>query len=80
MWLVVELIPGPLQFTSGQKSKSDHGIRGPQKVYFQVYIIHCHGPTGFALGEAKEVLLLQILGDHGREISFIYIYNTKCIS
>jgi hypothetical protein len=22
--------------------------------YFQTYIIHCHRPTGFAVGEAKE--------------------------
>ena len=26
------------------------------KTYFKAYIIHLHGPTGFAMGEAKEVL------------------------
>jgi hypothetical protein len=29
----------------------------PQKTNFTAYIIHWHGPTGFAVGEAKEVLL-----------------------
>ena len=29
-------------------------------------MIPCHGPIGFAVGEAKEVLSLQISGDHGR--------------
>ena len=24
--------------------------------YFQAYILHCHGPTGFALGKVKEIL------------------------
>ena len=54
MWLVVELVPWPLRFTSSGKGKSDHGTWGPQKVYFKAYIIHYHGPMGFAVGEAKE--------------------------
>ena len=29
-------------------------------------MIPCHGPIGFAVGEAKEVMSLQILVDHGR--------------
>jgi hypothetical protein len=36
------------------------------------YIIHCHGPTNLASGEAKEVLSLQMLKDHDREMSFSY--------
>ena len=39
-----------------KRSQCDHGVRGPQKTYFKAYIIHWHGPTGFAAGEAKEVL------------------------
>ena len=37
------------------KCQSDHGVRGPQKTYLKAYIIHSHGPTGFVMGEAKEV-------------------------
>ena len=33
-------------------------------------IIHCHGPTSFAMREEKEVLLLQMSRDHGREMTF----------
>ena len=40
----------------GKQYQSDHGIRRPQKTYFKAYIIHLHGPTGFAVGEPKEVL------------------------
>jgi hypothetical protein len=40
----------------GKNSQSDHEVQGPQKTYFKVYIIYWHGPTGFAVGEAKEVL------------------------
>jgi hypothetical protein len=32
-------------------------------------VIHCHGPTSFAMREAKEVLLLQMSRDHGREMT-----------
>lgn len=38
--------------------KSDHGTLGPPKAYFQAYIILSHG----LVGEAKEVLLLRMLG------------------
>jgi hypothetical protein len=38
------------------KFKSDHGTWGPPKTYFHAYIIHRHGPTGFVVREAKEVL------------------------
>ena len=55
-------------YTKEKKCKSDHGTRGPQKVYFQAYIIHCHGPISFVVGEAKEVLSLQMLGDYDKEI------------
>ena len=40
----------------GKKFESGHEIRGPQKTYFKAYIIHCCGPTYFAVGEAKGVL------------------------
>ena len=71
MWLAVELIPRPLWFTSRKKNrKSDHETWGPQKAYSQAYIIHSHGPTGFAMGEAKRLLSLQMLGDHALEMPF----------
>ena len=31
-------------------------VQGPQNMCFKAYIIHWHGPTGFEVGEAKEVL------------------------
>ena len=40
----------------GKICQSDHGVQGPQKTYPKAYIIHKHGPMGFAVGEAKEVL------------------------
>ena len=43
-----------------KKCKSDHATWGPQKAYLNAYIIHCHGPVSFVVGEAKEVLLLQM--------------------
>ena len=39
-----------------KECESDHDVRGPQKTYFNAYIIHWYGPMGFAVGEAKEVL------------------------
>ena len=55
-----------------KKCKSDHGTWGPQKAYFHAYIIHYYGPTGFAVGEAKEVLSLQKSRDHGSEMPFLF--------
>ena len=43
-------------FTPREKCQSDHGVRGPQKTYFKAYTIHWHGPMGFVVGEAKEVI------------------------
>ena len=40
----------------GKNCQSDHVVQGPQKAYFKAYIIIPHGPMGFAVGEAKEVL------------------------
>ena len=60
------------------KCKSDHEPWGSQKAYFYGYIVHCFGPTGFAMGEAKEVLSLQISRDDDKEMSFIYMAN--CVS
>ena len=36
-----------------------------------MYILHCHNPIGFALGEVNEVLSLQMSRDHGRYFLFI---------
>lgn len=48
----------------------DHETWGSQKAYFQAYIIHYHGPMGFAVGEAKEALLVQMLEDNSLETPF----------
>ena len=56
LWLGVEIVVGPLRFTSKDKCQSDHGVQGPQKIYLKAYIIHWHGPMDFVLAEAKEVL------------------------
>ena len=74
MWLALELVLGPPWVTSREKCKSDHVTWGPPKAYFQAYIIHCNGLTGFVVGEAKEVLLLQMSRDHGKEMPFYYYY------
>ena len=47
---------GHLGLQQGKKCHNDHGVWGPQKTNVKAYIIHWHGPTGFAVGEAKEVL------------------------
>ena len=49
---------GPLWFTP-RNCRSVQGVQGPQKTYFQACIIHSHGPTGFGVGEAKEMLLVE---------------------
>ena len=38
------------------------------------FIIHNHGVMGFVIGEAKEVLLLQMSRDHGRDLMFWYFF------
>ena len=40
-----------------------------KNTYFKAYIIHWHYPMGFAVGEAKEVLLYKKIGSHGNDIS-----------
>ena len=34
------------------------------------YIIYSHGPMGFVVGEAKEVLLLQMFREYGKEMMY----------
>ena len=53
-----------------EKRKNDHWTWGLEKAYFHAYIVHCHGPTIFDVGEAKEVLLQQRSGDHSIGTSF----------
>ena len=53
--------------------KSDHGIRGSQKVYIQAYIIHCHIPTCYVVREVKKVPMLQKSGCRCEEMP-LYIY------
>lgn len=72
MWFAVELVLGPLRFTSRKQCKNDHGTWGPPKGCFEAYIMHCHGPKGIAIGVAKEVLLLQMSWDHSIDIYFKY--------
>ena len=60
--------PGTTSVYIKKQCKIDHGTWGSQKVYFQAYI--CHGPKGLAMGEAKEVLSLQMSRDHAREMPF----------
>ena len=58
-----------------KKCKSDHETWDLQNVYFHAYIMHCHGPTGFAMGEAKEVLSLHMMGPWQREAVLIFSNN-----
>jgi hypothetical protein len=75
-WLL-KLVSRPLPFTPRSKCQSDHEVWGPRKPYSKAYIIHCHGPTCFVLGEAKEVLWLLKKNSraHGREILLWYNFN-----
>ena len=52
----------------GKNVKVAMGFEIPKMHFFKAYITHCHDPTGFVVGEAKEVHSLQILGDHGKEM------------
>ena len=54
-----------------KKCKSDHGTWGPHKAYFQVYIIHCHGPTCYVMGEAKEVFQCKCQGTMAKKCQFM---------
>ena len=40
----------------GKNGQSDHVVWGPHKTYLKAYVIHSHGPTGFVVGETKEVI------------------------
>ena len=37
-------------------------LEGPKKLIFYAYVIHCHDPMGFVVGEAIEVVSLQMFG------------------
>jgi hypothetical protein len=37
-------------------------LEGSKRLIFHAYSIHCHDPMGFAVGEAKEVVSLQMFG------------------
>ena len=39
-----------------EECQSAHGVQGLQKTYFKAHIIHGHGPMGFVVGEAKNML------------------------
>ena len=56
-WLVVELVLGWLRFTPRRKWQSAYGVWGSQDTCFRACIIHCHGPTGFVMGETKSVMV-----------------------
>ena len=43
------------RFILREKCQSGHEVWGTQKMYLNAYIVHWHGPTGFAVGETKEV-------------------------
>ena len=45
----------------------------PKRPPFTPTFTHCHGPMSFAMGEAKEILSLQMSGDHDREMPCITI-------
>jgi hypothetical protein len=42
----------------------------PKRFYFHAYVIRCHDPMGIAVGEVKDVHLLQMSGHHYRESRF----------
>jgi hypothetical protein len=66
----LHLSPDNFDLHQGKECKCDHKTWDPQKAYFQAYIIHYHGPTGFAVGKAKEVFLQQKLMDHGKAMPY----------
>ena len=45
-----------LIYIKEKECQSDHGVRGPQKTYFEATIIQWHGSMGFAVAEVKHVL------------------------
>jgi hypothetical protein len=51
-----------------EKCKSERGTWGPQKAYFQAYIIHYHGPAGFCNGrdKKKHSLAANVMGPRQR--------------
>ena len=50
--------------------KTEHGTWGCQRFVFKPTFVHCHGPSGFVVEEANELLLLRMSGDCDREIPF----------
>ena len=51
---------------------------GLLKACFQAYIIHYHGPMGFVVREAKEVLSMQKPRDHDKEMPLSIILSFSC--
>lgn len=70
MWLAVELVPGPLEFTSTKKCKSDHGTWGPQKAFFRL-TVSTNMVQRVLQWEAKMVLTPNIKGPCQRNAIFI---------
>ena len=50
--------PGTTSIYTKEKCQSDYGVRGPQKTCCKAYLIHKHGRTIFALGEARRGALV----------------------
>jgi hypothetical protein len=60
-------------------------LEGSKRLIFHAYIIHCHDPMGFAVGEAKEVVSLQMFGTvverccfNNFNIDFLWFFSFFC--
>ena len=58
----------------GKKGRVAMGFEVPNRLVFHACIIHCHGPVGFVLRKAKEIIPLQKSWDHGNETPLIWTY------
>jgi hypothetical protein len=57
--------------TTRKRCKSDHvELEVPKRHISMPNIVRCHGPLGFAVREAKDILSLQKLKNHDKEMSF----------
>ena len=63
--------PDTTSITTRKRRESDYGeFEVPKRPIFMPNIVRCHGPLGFAVRKAKDILSLQKLENRDKEMPF----------
>ena len=60
-----------------KKCQSDHGVWGPQRTYFEAYIVHWHGPTDYWWERPKRCYIRKRQGPMTEKSCYINFFM-KC--